>query len=146
MDTSVSRLVVAGLCGDSGKTITSLSLLTALKERGLSTAVFKKGPDYIDPAWLSLAGGNPCRNLDTYMMPRDDVVRTFVVIADKCDIAIIEGNRGIYDGWDVAGTHSTAELAKLLKAPVALVVDAAKVTRTIAAIINGCVEFDRDVT
>ena len=145
MTTSSSRLVIAGLSGDSGKTITSLSVLTALRDQGYSVSVFKKGPDYIDPAWLSSLTGTTCRNLDTYMMDADTVVRNFVVHAGKSDISVIEGNRGIFDGKDVSGTHSTAELAKLLEAPVVLVVNAARSTRTVAAIVKGCVDFDPDV-
>jgi cobyrinic acid a,c-diamide synthase len=145
MSTSSSRLVVAGLSGDSGKTIASLSLLTALRRRGFSVSVFKKGPDYIDPAWLSSVGRTTCRSLDTYMVDRDVVFRNFVFHSRESDISVIEGNRGLFDGKDVSGTHSTAELAKLLQAPVVLVVDAAKSTRTIAAILKGCIDFDPDV-
>jgi cobyrinic acid a,c-diamide synthase len=145
MAASLSRLVIAGLSGDSGKTIASLSILTALRQRGFSVSVFKKGPDYIDPAWLSLAAQAPCRSLDTYLVDRDIVFRNFVSHAEKSDISVIEGNRGIFDGKDVRGTHSTAELAKLLEAPVVLVVNAAKSTRTIAAILKGCIDFDTDV-
>jgi cobyrinic acid a,c-diamide synthase len=145
MSMSSSRLVVAGLSGDSGKTIASLSLLTALRRRGFSVSVFKKGPDYIDPAWLSSVAGTTCRSLDTYMVDREVVLRSFVLHARESDISIIEGNRGLFDGKDVAGTHSTAELATLLQAPVVLVVDVAKSTRTIAAIVKGCIDFDPDV-
>ena len=145
MTTSSSRLVIAGLSGDSGKTIASLSILTALRERGLSVSVFKKGPDYIDPAWLSLVADTVCRSLDTYMVDPEVVVRSFVTHAEKSDISVIEGNRGIFDGRDVSGTHSTAQLAKLIQAPVVLVVNAAKSTRTVAAIVKGCVDFDPDL-
>ncbi len=145
METSLSRLVVAGLSGDSGKTIASLSLLAALKRKKYSVSVFKKGPDYIDPAWLSIAAQSGCRNLDTYLVDPKVVLKTFVDHAENSDISIIEGNRGLFDGRDVRGTHSTAELAKLLSSPVVLVVDATKTTRTIAAILNGCVSFDPEV-
>jgi cobyrinic acid a,c-diamide synthase len=137
--------VVAGLSGDAGKTIACLSILAALRDRGLSVSVFKKGPDYIDPAWLSSLSQTTCRNLDTYMVDREVVARNFVVHAQKSDISLIEGNRGIFDGKDVSGTHSTAQLAKLLEAPVVLVVDAAKATRTVAAIVRGCLDFDPDL-
>ncbi len=145
MAASLSRLVIAGLSGDSGKTIASLSILTALRQRGFSVSVFKKGPDYIDPAWLSLAAQAPCRSLDTYMVDPDIVLGSFLRHACKSGISLIEGNRGIFDGKDVRGTHSTAELAKLLEAPVVLVVNAAKSTRTVAAILKGCIDFDTDV-
>ena len=145
MTTSSSRLVIAGLSGDSGKTIASLSILTALRQRGLSVSAFKKGPDYIDPAWLSLVADTVCRSLDTFMVDPEVVVRSFVTHAEKSDISVIEGNRGIFDGRDVSGTHSTAQLAKLIRAPVVLVVNAAKSTRTVAAIVKGCVDFDPDL-
>ena len=146
MATSSSRLVIAGLSGDSGKTIASLSFLAAVRQKGYSVSVFKKGPDYIDPAWLSLVGQTACRNLDTYMVDREVVLKRFVVHAAGSDISVIEGNRGLFDGKDVSGTHSTAELAKLLEAPVVLIVNARKSTRTVAAIVKGCVDFDPDVT
>jgi cobyrinic acid a,c-diamide synthase len=139
------RLVVAGLSGDSGKTITSLSLLTGLKQKGLSVSVFKKGPDYIDAAWLNRAAGSTCRNLDTYMVDRDKVLASFVRHSRESDLAVIEGNRGLFDGKDARGTHSTAELAKLLDAPVALVVNCTKTTRTVAAMIEGCRRVDPDL-
>lgn len=142
MANNCPRLVVAGLSGDSGKTITSLSLLTALKQKGLSLSVFKKGPDYIDAAWLSAASASTCRNLDTYMVPRDRVFAGFVRHSAGIDLALIEGNRGLFDGKDAQGTHSTAELARLLDAPVVLVVDCTKTTRTVAAMVEGCRALD----
>lgn len=145
MGVLIPRLVIAGLSGDSGKTIASLSLVTALRQRGLAIAAFKKGPDFIDPAWLAQASGGVCRNLDTFMVDPSDVLATFVSHAPDSDIAVIEGNRGLYDGSDVAGTHSTAQLAKLIKAPVVLVVNATKVTRTVAALVKGCQVFDPEV-
>jgi cobyrinic acid a,c-diamide synthase len=145
MATSLARLVIAGLSGDSGKTIASLSFITALKRRSRTVSVFKKGPDYIDPAWLAMAAQSPCRNLDTYMVDREDVLKSFVEHSAGGGTAVVEGNRGLFDGKDSAGTHSTAELAKLIDAPVVLVVDAVKTTRTVAAIVKGCVEFDPEV-
>lgn len=145
MTTSSPRLVIAGLSGDSGKTIASLSILVALKERGFSVSVFKKGPDYIDPAWLSLLSGTACRSLDTYLVDAEIVRDSFLRHAAGSDISLIEGNRGIFDGKDINGTHSTAQLAKLLRAPVVLVVGAAKSTRTVAALVKGCVDFDPDL-
>jgi cobyrinic acid a,c-diamide synthase len=145
MTSSAPRLVIAGLSGDSGKTIASLSFLTALKRNNHEISVFKKGPDYIDPAWLSAAARSVCRNLDTWLVKPEVVRRTFVSRASETGISVIEGNRGLFDGRDVRGTHSTAELAKLLAAPVVLVVDAAKTTRSVAAILQGCLSFDPDV-
>ena len=96
---------------------------------------FKKGPDYIDAAWLSWAAGRPAHNLDTFLMGHEGVVAAFTVNSIPDGLNLIEGNRGIYDGLDAKGTHSTAELAKTLRAPVVLVVNATKVTRTAAALV-----------
>jgi cobyrinic acid a,c-diamide synthase len=145
MSSSIPRLVIAGLSGDSGKTLSSLALLAVLRRRGLTVSVFKKGPDYIDSAWLSKIAGVRCRNLDTYLVDSRRVFETFVSKAAGSGIAIIEGNRGLFDGKDARGSHSTAELAKLLCAPVVLVVDVTKTTRTIAALINGCLAFDPEL-
>ena len=145
MNIKVPRLLIAGLSGDSGKTIASLSLLTLLRQKGLAICVYKKGPDYIDAAWLAHAAKGVCYNLDTYMADPDEIERTFISTAGAGDLALIEGNRGIFDGKDISGSHSTAELAKLLKAPVVLVVDATKATRTVAALVKGCLDFDPEV-
>jgi cobyrinic acid a,c-diamide synthase len=139
------RIMIAGLSGDSGKTLVSCGLLAEMKSRGLNLGVFKKGPDYIDPAWLSLAGGTITRNLDTYLMGAEKVRKLFLRNAKDKDLSFIEGNRGLYDGFDSAGTHSTAELAKLLKAPVILVINVTKVTRTVAALVLGCKMLDTEV-
>jgi len=140
-----SRIVIAGLAGDSGKTIVSCGLLSSFKSRGVNVTGFKKGPDYIDAAWLSLASGKPARNLDSFMMGFPEVKNSFLKRADKNGINIIEGNRGLFDGVNNKGTHSTAELASLLKAPVIIVQDISKVTRTAAASILGCVNLDRNI-
>ncbi|MEW5923624.1 MAG: cobyrinate a,c-diamide synthase [Candidatus Zixiibacteriota bacterium] len=145
MSVKIPRLVIAGLSGDSGKTVVSLSLISGLLRKGLSVSAFKKGPDYIDSAWLGKTAGTVCRNLDTYMVDPDDILKTFSRSALRTDISIIEGNRGIFDGKDLIGTHSTSGLAKLLQAPIVLVINVSKVTRTVAAIVNGCVSFDPDV-
>jgi cobyrinic acid a,c-diamide synthase len=139
------RLVVAALRGGAGKTTLCLSLAAAWKKRGRKVDPFKKGPDYIDAAWLSLAAGQPCHNLDTFLMGRQQVLFSFLQKATPGSISLVEGNRGLFDGMDVEGSHSTAELAKLLRAPVVLVIDCDKVTRTAAAMILGCQLLDPDV-
>jgi len=138
-------IVISGLSGDSGKTVVSCGLLACLKERGTNICAFKKGPDYIDAAWLSLASGKPARNLDTYLMGFDTVKNSFIKNAFSDGINVIEGNRGLFDGVDSKGTHSTAELAKLLQVPVIIVQDVSKVTRTAAASILGCQKLDPDL-
>jgi cobyrinic acid a,c-diamide synthase len=139
------RLVVAALRGGSGKTIVSIGIIAALLGRGHSVAPFKKGPDYIDAGWLALAAGRPCYNLDTFLLNADIIRSSFCTHTLPADVALIEGNRGLYDGIDLDGTTSTAELAKLLKAPVVMCVDCTKTTRTMAAVIAGCVAFDAKV-
>jgi cobyrinic acid a,c-diamide synthase len=140
-----SRIVVAGLSGDAGKTLVSLALLLAFRERGVDARAFKKGPDYIDAAWLSWASGRPARNLDTWLAGFEAVRDGFERHATTGGINLIEGNRGVFDGVDAEGTHSTAELAKTLRAPVLLVVDARKATRTLAALVLGCRSLDPDL-
>ena len=142
MNENIPRVIVAGLGGDSGKTLVVCGLLAECKRRGLKPIPFKKGPDYIDPAWLKLSAGRTCRNLDTFMIGREESKRIFFDNTNDGGIAIIEGNRGLFDGADAKGMHSTAELAKLLGVPVILVVDGTKVTRTLAAIVLGCQKMD----
>lgn len=136
------RIVISGLSGDSGKTIVTCGLLVSLKNRGLDVAAFKKGPDYIDSAWLSLASGKPARNLDSFMMGYPVVKRSFLNNALENGINVIEGNRGLFDGVDSKGTHSTAQLADCLQAPLIIVQDITKVTRTAAASLAGCLHLD----
>jgi cobyrinic acid a,c-diamide synthase len=137
MKAAFPRLVIAGTAGDSGKTMLSMGLLAAWREGGVALRAFKKGPDYIDPAWLSLAAGTSCYNLDTFMQPSARLLGAFLKHASP-EMNIIEGNRGYLDGVDADGTHSTASLARLLAAPVILIVSAKKVTRTVAAMVFGC--------
>ncbi|OGW30698.1 MAG: cobyrinic acid a,c-diamide synthase [Nitrospirae bacterium GWF2_44_13] len=139
------RIIVAGLKGGSGKTTLSLGLIAAFRKKGMKVIPFKKGPDYIDGGWLSTAAGTPCYNLDTFLVSESRIIPSFMNHAKTADIAVIEGNRGFYDGMDEQGTHSTAELAKMLKSPVLLIVDCTKATRTIAAIIAGIQKFDSGV-
>ncbi len=135
------RVVIAGLAGDAGKTILATGLCAAFRARGLAVAPFKKGPDYIDAAWLRLAAGRPCRNLDTFLQGGAAARESFLRHA-SLELNLIEGNRGLLDGADLEGTHSTAALARMLGAPVLLVVGASKVTRTVAAGVRGCLELE----
>jgi cobyrinic acid a,c-diamide synthase len=139
------RIIIAALRGGSGKTILSVGLIAAWKKLKKSIAPFKKGPDYIDTGWLALAAGRPCYNLDTFLLEAHQIVQSFLTHTLKDDIAVIEGNRGLFDGIDLAGSTSTAELAKLLQTPVLLCVDCTKITRTMAAVISGLTRFDPEV-
>jgi len=136
------RVVVSGLRGGSGKTIATLGLIETWRRKGLIVAPFKKGPDYIDAAWHTLSAGRPGRNLDTFLMAPADILQSLERHSRACDIALVEGSRGLYDGMDVDGTHSTAELAKLIDAPIILVVNCTKATRTVAALVLGCIMMD----
>ncbi|HMM39849.1 MAG TPA: cobyrinate a,c-diamide synthase [Desulfovibrio sp.] len=139
---STPRLILAGLSGGSGKTIVSLGLCRALLQAGHAPRPFKKGPDYIDAAWLGLAARADCSNLDPFLLPAETLLSLFAGKAQGFDLALIEGNRGLFDGKDVAGSCSTAELARLLAAPVILVMDCTKMTRTAAAVVAGCRNFE----
>ena len=138
-------MVTAALRGGAGKTTLSLGLIAAWKRLGRNVAAFKKGPDFIDSAWLSLAAERPCRNLDTFLLDSPTIQRSFGRHGEARGVSLIEGNRGLYDGMDSRGTHSTAELAKLLRAPVVLVLDCGKVTRSMAAMVLGCQTLDPGV-
>ena len=139
------RIIIAALRGGSGKTILSIAIIAAWSKQGRSIAPFKKGPDYIDAGWLALAAGRPCYNLDSFLLAPDENLRSFLTHAPGCDISVIEGNRGLFDGIDLEGSTSTAELAKLLQSPVVMCVDCTKITRTMAAVISGCAQFDPEV-
>lgn len=137
--------IISALGGGSGKTILATGIIAALNKKGVKVAPFKKGPDYIDAGWLSLAAGCSCYNLDTFLIPGPDVVDSFHRHASPCDLSVIEGNRGLYDSIHADGRGSTAELAKMLGLPVILCLNCSKVTRTMAAIVMGCLHFDPEV-
>jgi cobyrinic acid a,c-diamide synthase len=132
------RLLIAGLSGGSGKTIVTLGLLLLLRRAGIDVRAFKKGPDYIDPAWLAWASAHPARNLDAFLMGAEAVLASFARNSTPNGINLIEGNRGLFDGLDAEGTYSSANLAEILNAPIVLVLDTAKMTRTAAALVLGC--------
>lgn len=139
----VKSIVIAGLSGGSGKSVAAVGLTAYLRKEGHRVVPFKKGPDYIDAGWLSQAAGRPCYNLDPYLMSPEVLLSSFSRHAAHVEYAIIEGNRGLYDGVDAAGGYSTAELALQLDLPVLLVVNCGKTTRTVAAMVLGCREMDR---
>jgi cobyrinic acid a,c-diamide synthase len=139
----MNRMLISAAHKSSGKTMVSIGLCAALKKRGHSVQPFKKGPDYIDPMWLSQASGRACRNLDLYLMQNDDIVATFA--RHSTEVTLVEGNKGLYDGLALDGSNSNAALAKLLDLPVFLVIDARGMTRGIAPLILGYQAFDRDI-
>lgn len=145
MRETVPRLLVAGLRGGAGKTLLSLGLAAGWRRKDLIVAPFKKGPDYIDASWLSLAADRPCRNLDLFLLSPATVLSSFAEGSRGAHVALVEGNRGLFDGMDAQGSFSSAELAKLLGAPVLLSLDTTKTTRTAAALVLGCQTLDPEV-
>jgi cobyrinic acid a,c-diamide synthase len=142
----VPRLVIGGLSSGVGKTTVTVALARALAARGLRVALFKCGPDYLDPTYHRRASGRPSHNLDGWMMGRSAVLATFDRASREADIALVEGMMGLFDGaspTDEAG--STAEIAKWIDAPVAVVVDASGMVRTLAAIAEGLTSFDPEL-
>jgi cobyrinic acid a,c-diamide synthase len=136
------RLVISAVRGGLGKTTLSLGIIAAWRNQGKKVASFKKGPDFIDAGWLGAAAGRPCYNLDLFLMEEESIRGSFVRHSAGMGAAVIEGNRGLFDGVDGSGTYSTARLARLLDAPVVLVVDCTKSSSTVAAVILGCRQFD----
>ncbi|MBW2030688.1 MAG: hydrogenobyrinic acid a,c-diamide synthase (glutamine-hydrolyzing) [Deltaproteobacteria bacterium] len=139
---SQPRVIISALRGGSGKTILSLGIGANWSREGHRVAPFKKGPDFIDPGWLTLACGRTCHNLDPFMMSQEKVLNSFLEKSRGAEMSLIEGNRGLYDGMDLQGRYSTAEVAKLLNCPVVLIVDVTMATRTVAAMVMGCQKFD----
>ena len=139
------RVFISAAHKSSGKTTLTLGLCAALHARGHAVQPFKKGPDYIDPLWLGMAAQRPCYNLDFHMMQRTEIERQFAGAAASARISLIEGNKGLYDGLDLDGSNSNAALAKLLDAPVVLVIDARGMTRGVAPLILGYQAFDPDI-
>lgn len=139
------RVFVSAAHKSSGKTTLTLGLAAALAARSHAVQPFKKGPDYIDPLWLGMAAGRPCYNLDFHMMQRGEILAQFARASAGARISLIEGNKGLYDGLDLDGSNSNAALAKLLGAPVVLVIDARGMTRGVAPLILGYQAFDPDI-
>ncbi|QTD97710.1 cobyrinate a,c-diamide synthase [Streptomyces cyanogenus] len=146
MVTSVPRLVVAAPSSGSGKTTVATGLMAAFAARGLAVSPHKVGPDYIDPGYHALATGRVGRNLDAYLCGPELVAPLFLHGARGCDLAVVEGVMGLYDGAAGEGElASTAHVAKLLRAPVVLVVDASSQSRSVAALVHGFASWDPQV-
>lgn len=141
----MAHFLISAAHKSSGKTTLSIGLCAALAESGSIVQPFKKGPDYIDPMWLSKAANRPCHNLDFYTMQESEIIHTVSQYSQDTDITVIEGNKGLYDGLDLDGSNSNAALASLVKAPVILVLDARGMTRGIAPLILGYQAFDSDI-
>ena len=140
----IPQIVISACQGHLGKTTVSIGLCAAWAELGLVVQPFKKGADYIDPSWLTAAANRSCRNLDAFMMPEETLLLSFRRACQGADIALIEGVMGLYDSYDVGGEGSTAWVARLLGAPVILLVNARRMTRSVAAVITGYQRFEPD--
>jgi len=139
------RLVIAAPHGQSGKTTVTIGLIGALTAAGLTVQPFKKGPDFIDPSWLTRVAGRPCRNLDCFFMDDLTIRRSVAQASQDAGITVVEGAMGMFDGIDLAGSGSTAQIAKILAAPVILVVNCHRMTRSVAPLVKGFKEFDPQV-
>jgi cobyrinic acid a,c-diamide synthase len=142
----IARLVIGGTSSGAGKTTVATGLIAALAARGLRTAGFKVGPDFIDPSYHALASGRPGRNLDAFLSGPELIAPLFRHGGAGADIAVVEGVMGLHDGASGRGElASTAHVAKLLRAPVVLVLDAAALARSAAAIVHGYASYDPEV-
>ena len=141
----MDRLLVSAAHKSSGKTTVTVGLCAALAAQGRVVQPFKKGPDYIDPMWLGLAAGRDCLNLDAYLMDDAALAACFAQGLHGADLALVEGNKGLYDGLALDGSNSNAALAHRLGLPVLLVLDARGMTRGIAPLILGYQAFDRHI-
>ena len=143
---NIPRLVIGGTSSGIGKTTITAGLIAALRERGLRVQPFKCGPDYIDPSYHSLAAGQACRNLDSWMLSRESLIELFTHAARDVNIAVVEGVMGLYDGRNgLESAGSTAEIARWLQAPLILVMDVAKMSGSAAAIALGYRQLDPEV-
>ena len=143
---TLPRIVFAGVSSGVGKTTVTTAFIANLRTRGIRVQPFKVGPDYIDPSHLAFAASRPCYNLDTWMMPSSRMLEVFSTTAASADVAVIEGDMGLYDGFSsTSEVGSTAEVAKILRAPVVLVVDASAMARSAAAVVMGFQHLDPQV-
>lgn len=146
MNKSFSRIILAGTHSGVGKTTITMGIMQALIKRGLVVQPYKVGPDYIDPGFHTALAGRACRNLDSYFFTKDVLLELFSRQAKKADLALIEGVMGLYDGLaENPALGSTAHVAKILKAPVILIIDASKIAASAGAVVLGYKTFDPDV-
>ena len=143
MEKYIPRIIIAGVSSGSGKTSVATGLMKALSDMGLAVQPFKVGPDYIDPGYHKIACGRDSCSLDSWLVPKDRLLEDFAAASDGADIAVIEGVMGLYDGGR-NGVSSTAQIAKLLKAPIIIVIDVKSIGASAAAIALGYKEYDKE--
>ena len=141
----MSSIFISAAHKSSGKTSLSIGLARALRERGLTLQTFKKGPDYIDPLWLTSASGRSCYNLDFHTQSPRQIEQLYARHLAHGELGLIEGNLGLFDGMDLEGSNSNAALAALLDVPVVLVINTKGMTRGIAPLLLGYLAFDPDI-
>jgi len=141
----MQRLLISAAHKSSGKTTLTLGLCAALSARGLTIAPYKKGPDYIDPMWLSRASDHDCHNLDFQTMSNDEILAIVEFYSKDADISLIEGNKGLFDGVALDGSNSNAAVAELTNSPVVLVIDTQGMTRGIAPLLLGYQAFNEKI-
>ena len=141
----VNSLLISSTKKSSGKTIVSIGLSGLLNDIGYNVRTFKKGPDFIDPSWLSLASNRDCYNLDFNTMSSSEITKLFLDKSENMDISIIEGTKGLYDGISTDGSDSNAQLASLLNSDVLIVIDCEGMTRGIAPLLEGYKSFGKEL-
>lgn len=145
-DMNKPRIIISGVSGKIGKTLVTSAIINLLREHGYKVQPFKIGPDFIDPSYHNIFSSMSSRNLDSIMFNKETIITSFCKAVEDADICVIEGVFGLYDSLDgVSERGSTAELSKILRAPVVLIVDAERINRGLLAIIKGFLEFDREV-
>jgi cobyrinic acid a,c-diamide synthase len=143
---NIPRIVIAGAASNVGKTTIAAGLIATLRDQGLVVQPFKCGPDYVDPSYHERAAGRPCRNLDIWMLNEQQLRQGFARACRDADVAVIEGVMGLFDGSNWHDEQaSTAHIAKLLGAPVLLVVNISGAARSAAIPVLGCRQFDPDL-
>ncbi len=141
----MNSYLIASTKKSSGKTTVTIGLTAILSKKCKQLSLFKKGPDYIDPLWLSAASNRPCYNLDFHTMTNNEVRDLFCQKTAKSEISMVEANKGLFDGVKLNGSDSNAALAKLLGLKVILVIDCEGMTRGIAPLVNGYTSFDTKI-
>ncbi|PVV19989.1 MAG: cobyrinic acid a,c-diamide synthase [gamma proteobacterium symbiont of Ctena orbiculata] len=141
----MSAIYLSAAHKSSGKTTLAIGLARVLVKRGIALQPFKKGPDYIDPLWLSAAAGRDCYNLDFYTQSREEISQKYATYMDGMEMALIEGNKGLFDGVDIEGSNSNAAMAAFLDTPVVLVINCRGMTRGIAPLLLGYQAFDHNI-